>query len=343
MSIHNFSIAFGDYDKNAGRYYLPENSPLKSTIFLALKLGKPLLITGEPGTGKTQLAHWAAWYLSNQQHENIFPFIDKPFSFHTKTSSIGKDLFYQYDAISHFQDREGKKHISEFINLSAMGLSICQTLGSNELNENSALKGIRNMDQLQPSPASSVLLIDEVDKAPREFANDLLDEIENSKFSIKEMDTTILRNTDRRARILVILTSNNENALPEAFLRRCLFYHVPFPSDEELLEIIFSRIDPFLAETSSNAAHHFKYRYQKVLELFRIIRGKSIIKPPSTSELLDWVKVLHMEDLMVEGIDVLKTESLTANQRKSLKLSLYTLIKNAQDLQQVEDFLQLNK
>src|SRR6187549_2041704 len=107
MEQENFQIAFGNYDKSPASYYLSETNPLRATIFLALKLGKPLLITGEPGTGKTQLAYWAAWHLSTKSDINITPFLSRPFVFNTKTTSAGKDLFYQYDAISHFQDREG--------------------------------------------------------------------------------------------------------------------------------------------------------------------------------------------------------------------------------------------
>ena len=158
MQSENFRIAFGNYDKSPEHYYLSDDNPLKSTIFLALKLGKPLLITGEPGTGKTQLAYWAAWYLAAQRNENINPFLPQPFVFHTKSSSAGKDLFYNYDAISHFQDKDGKKSIAEFVSLSAMGQAICQTLGRRAVISEHQLAGLRNINSLHEDKRSSVLL-----------------------------------------------------------------------------------------------------------------------------------------------------------------------------------------
>jgi MoxR-like ATPase len=341
MVSENFQIAFGNYDKSPQNYYLSDANPLKSAIFLALKLGKPLLITGEPGTGKTQLAYWAAWYLSTKVDHNITPFIPRPFVFHTKSSSAGKDLFYNYDAISHFQDKEGKKHVSDFISLSAMGQAICQTQGRSTIISNSGLKGIRNINSIHERPHSSVLLIDEIDKAPRDFSNDLLNEIENNRFYIPEIETEIARSDDRKTRILVILTSNSEKSLPDAFLRRCLFYHVPFPSDSELMTIILQRINPFLEELAGNSGIDFKDHYARAIKLFQSIRSRSTVKPPSTSELLDWIKVLHLENIIREDFDEKSLAYLPPLRKRALQLSLYTLLKTKEDLDQVEQFLNL--
>jgi MoxR-like ATPase len=336
MNLHDFTIAFGSYDKSVENYHLPDDNPLKAALFMALKLGKPLLVTGEPGTGKTQLAYWAAWHLHNRSDSNLTPFLSRPFEFHTKTASAGKDLFYHYDAISHFQDKEGKKDVSEFIYLSAMGQAISQTMGRRGLLSKYKLQGLKNLEVLGDEPSSSVLLIDEIDKAPREFANDLLDEIENNKFTIKEMNTTIYRSLDKKTRVLVILTSNNESLLPEAFLRRCLYFNISFPTDAELMEIIIKRIGPFLEETSHHAALDFRSAYEQVIRVFRQIRERSNIKKPSTSELLDWIKVLHMEDLIYAD---LQNGNLDDKQKRSLQLSLYTLLKNEQDLEAIKGFL----
>jgi len=226
-----------------------------------------LLITGEPGTGKTQLAYWAAWYLSTKMDNNITQFLPQPFVFNTKTNSAGKDLFYQYDAISHFQDKEGKKYVSEFISLAAMGQAICQTHGRDVILTKFGLKGIRNADSIKERPHSSVLLIDEIDKASRDFTNNLLNEIENNKFAIAEMDKEISRSEERKTRSLVIMTSNSERSLPDAFLRRCLFYNVPFPSDNDLLAIILQRIGPFLAELGRDSHIDFSEHYRYAINI----------------------------------------------------------------------------
>jgi MoxR-like ATPase len=341
MVSENFDIAFGNYDKSPQNYYLSDANPLKSAIFLALKLGKPLLITGEPGTGKTQLAYWAAWYLSTKSDPNITQFIPKPFVFHTKSSSVSKDLFYNYDAISHFQDKEGKKTVSEFISLAAMGQAICQSMGKDTVLSKSGLSNIRNIDSIQHDPHSSVLLIDEIDKAPRDFSNDLLNEIENNRFFIPEMEKDLTRSEDRKTRILIILTSNSEKSLPDAFLRRCLFYHVPFPSESELMTIILQRISPFLDEIANGAKVDFTSHYARAIKLFQVIRAKSAVKPPSTSELLDWIKVLHLENIIHEDFNENNLAFLPPLRKKALQLSLYALVKTKEDLDEVEDFLKL--
>jgi MoxR-like ATPase len=341
MDQDNFQIAFGHYDKSPQSYYLSDTNPLKATIFLALKLGRPLLITGEPGTGKTQLAHWAAWYLSTKTDPNITPFLPEPFVFHTKSSSAGKDLFYNYDAISHFQDKEGKKSVAEFISLTAMGQAICQTQGKNTVGTRFGLDRIRNINIIEGAPHSSVLLIDEIDKAPRDFSNDLLNEIENNRFSIPEMEKEIIKSDDRKTRILVILTSNGEKSLPDAFLRRCLFYHVPFPTENELMAIILQRLGPFLDEIGNNFMVDFKEHYSHALKLFHLIREKSTVKPPSTSELLDWLKVLHLENIIKDNIDANNIEFLPPARKKALQLSLYTLVKTKEDLEEIEKLLKL--
>ena len=341
MESDNFQIAFGSYDKSPQSYYLSDTSPLKSAVFLALKLGKPLLITGEPGTGKTQLAYWAAWYLSTKTDPNIVSFLPDPFVFHTKSNSASRDLFYHYDAISHFQDKEGKKDVADFISLAAMGQAICQTLGREVLLSQYGLEGIRNIDTILPDPHSSVLLIDEIDKATRDFPNDLLNEIESSKFSIPEMEKEIPRSTDRKTRNLIILTSNSERSLPDAFLRRCLFYNVAFPTDSELMSIVLQRLHPFLTEIGNQSEMDFREHYQRAIRLFHVIREKASIKPPSTSELLDWLKVLHMENLIRNLVDEKDMEYMPANHKRTLQLSLYTLLKTKEDLEEIETLLKL--
>ncbi|GEO08190.1 hypothetical protein [Segetibacter aerophilus] len=169
----------------------------------------------------------------------------------------------------------------------------------------------------------------------------MLHEIENNRFYIPEVEQEITRSTDRKARILVILTSNSEKNLPDAFLRRCLFYNVDFPSEDELVKIVTNRLSPFLTEIEIGSQIDFADQYRRVLKIFQAIRDRSVVKPPSTSELLDWVKVLHLEGLIHNNFDERNAQFLPPEQKKALQLSLYTLIKTKEDLEEVEDFLQL--
>jgi MoxR-like ATPase len=341
MSVQDFRIAFGHYDNSPEYYHLPPDSPLQAALRLALKLGKPLLITGEPGTGKTQLAHWAAWFLSQQTGGAFLPFVSKPFVFSTKTQSTGRDLFYQYDAIAHFQDKEGRRKVSEFISLHAMGQAIVQTMGREAIIANENLAGIRNLSSIDPAARSSVVLIDEIDKAPRDFTNDLLHELENNRFQVPELGCELERSADRRARMLVVMTSNSEKNLPDAFLRRCLFFHVPFPSEDELLQILISRLGPFLSELEASSTENFEDHYRRVLQVFKFIRESSVVKPPSTSELLDWVKVLHLERLIDRNFDERNIRFMPPEQKQAIQLSLYTLLKTREDLEAIESLLAL--
>ncbi len=343
--MNQFDIAFGSYDTDPSKYFIADESGLKKAILLALKLSKPLLITGEPGIGKTQLAYWAAKILSEQTSDNLLPFIDKPYIFITKSKSESNDLYYQYDAISHFQDKEGKKNVAEFINLSAMGLAICQTYGFdiNWILESNPLRGIKNLNAVKNTSMSSVVLIDEVDKAPRDFTNDLLDEIENNHFHIKEINTTIKRNDERKARILTILTSNSETNLPEPFLRRCLFFNIEFPADRDLLQIIFNRISPFLNEISQNySTYELESKYKSLITLFKHIRDDVKNKPPSISELLDWIKILHLEglvELIDEDFTYSNINTLSDENKKLFRLSLLALLKNKEDIEEINSII----
>jgi MoxR-like ATPase len=342
MPTTDFQIAFGHYDNSPEHYYLSEEDPLRAAIHLALKLGKPLLITGEPGTGKTQLAYWAAWYLAQRQDARLLPFLPRPFVFHTKTHVTGRELFYHYDAIAHFQDKEGRKPAAAFISLAAMGQAIAQTHGRHALAGRLGLEAIRNWTSVDGEPHSSVLLVDEIDKAPRDFTNDLLHEMESSHFAIPELEQEIARSDDRRARVLMILTSNSEKNLPDAFLRRCLFFNVAFPGEEELLRILLTRLGPFLSELERFSDIDLEQHYRRVIRLFQHIRKRSVVKPPSTSELIDWVKVLHLEGLLDRNFEAENIRYMGPEQKRALQLSLYALVKTREDLEAIESELGIN-
>jgi MoxR-like ATPase len=267
--------------------YYPEEGLLKA-FEIAVALNKPLLLSGEPGTGKTKFAHFAARKLSKQTADSTAPFLPDPFVFPVKSTSVANDLFYNYDAVGHF--RSEQKDAQPFITLQAMGMAFAQTHdgGSASLD---VLKGIRNFNKSSgDGPRSSVVLIDEIDKAPREFPNDLLHEMENYECWVPELSCKLTRNKESERRIAVIITSNSEKNLPNAFLRRCVFYHIEFP-EGKLLEI---------AKLKLNLRDNDQYnaRIEKAVRSFMDMRERATNKKPTTSEFLEWVAVLRDNGLL---------------------------------------------
>jgi MoxR-like ATPase len=260
------------------RNYIAGNE-LRQAVNVALALGQPLLITGEPGTGKTELAKSIAWELG-------IPKLD----FFTKTTSTATDLFYQYDALRRFQDAhlpEHKHHtIHDYIQYQALGQAILLTYPpekvKNYLPEKLQGKG----------PTRAVLLIDEIDKAPRDLPNDILNEVADMKFTVKETDQPFC--AQQQFRPILVLTSNSEKNLPDAFLRRCIFYHIAFPSEQQLKEIVqkrFSAYPDFTPEFIEAACARF-------IE----IRELALKKKPATAEFLSWIQVLRSLGLETKDI-----------------------------------------
>ncbi|OQX97256.1 MAG: hypothetical protein B6I24_09410 [Bacteroidetes bacterium 4572_128] len=293
---------------------------LQSAVKVAIALGQPLLITGEPGTGKTRLAHKVAYDLS-QNNENL---IEKPFVFNTKTNSVASDLFYTYDAIKHFHDANIKHknencHLdtSKYITLQALGKAIAFASDDESIKE-------KYLEEKIKHPQSSVVLIDEIDKAPRDFSNDILNEIENYQFTIKETDETIKKSSEEK--IIVILTSNSEKNLPDAFLRRCVFFHLPFPKKDELIEIIKLH----LGDTS-------KYAKDVFVDYFLEVRENMLKKKPATAEFISWLKVLELEKF-IENDENIDFDNLTKKQENILKISYSLLAKTEEDLKENTNF-----
>ncbi|WP_374516213.1 AAA family ATPase [Brevundimonas sp.] len=224
---------------------------LKIAVNAAVALERPLLIKGEPGTGKTVLAYEMARAL------------DAPLiTWHVKSTTKAQQGLYEYDAVSRLRDSQlGDERVHDVRNYLKKG----------------------KLWEAFTSPVRPVLLIDEIDKADIEFPNDLLQELDRMEFYVHETDETI--RAERRP--VVVITSNNEKELPDAFLRRCFFHYIRFPDAETMqaiVEVHFPGIKPRLVS--------------EALKTFYEIRDTpGLKKKPSTSELLDWLKLLMVDDV----------------------------------------------
>lgn len=289
---------------NAPALYLASEG-LCDAVNVALALGQPLLLTGEPGTGKTQLAASIAYELGTP----------RPLVFNTKTTSVAKDLFYRYDALRHFHDSQFRRDeiaIETYVTYEALGLAILLSMPPEQAD------GHLPPDLRGKGPIRSVVLVDEIDKAPRDFSNDILNEIENLSFTVSETGNTFSAEPDHRP--ILILTSNSEKNLPDAFLRRCIFYHIPFPEIDRLKEIVQRRCElrsDFTSAMLDGAIRHFAE-----------IRELALKKKPATAELLAWVKILEHLDLDVND--------LKPGEAETLAFTYAILAKNREDRETIE-------
>ncbi len=229
---------------------------LTMAVNAAVTLERPLLVKGEPGTGKTELARQVAASLD-------LPIIE----WNVKSTTKAQQGLYEYDAVSRLRD-------------SQLGDARVHDVG------NYIRKG--KLWQAFEAPGKVVLLIDEIDKADIEFPNDLLQELDRMEFHVYETGQTI------RAlhRPVVIITSNNEKELPDAFLRRCFFHYIRFPDAEVLARIVGVHYPGLKQRLLDEAMHQF----------FEIREVPGLKKKPSTSELLDWLKLILAEDLSPEDL-----------------------------------------
>ena len=263
---------------------------LTTAVNAAIALERPLLIKGEPGTGKTLLAQEIAAALGA-------PMI----SWHIKSTTRAQQGLYEYDAVSRLRDSQlGDARVSDIRNYIRRG----------------------KLWEAFTSEARPVLLIDEIDKADIEFPNDLLLELDRMEFFVYETRQTIVA----RQRPIVVITSNNEKELPDAFLRRCFFHYIRFPDAptmERIVEAHFPGIKPRLIE--------------EALKLFFAVRETpGLKKKPTTSELLDWLKLLLVDDVSAETLR-------ERDPRKLIPPLHGALLKNEQDVHLFERLAFLNR
>ena len=267
--------------------YLPDNR-LKEVVNLAIALRRPLLIKGEPGSGKTKLAISIAYELFEKELQaGQYKLEDVYFEWHVKSTSKAKDGLYRYDYIERLQHAQ-LKQINEgelkeeiaYVKRGALGRAFQQTKKLNE---------------------RVVLLIDEIDKADADFPNDLLRELDEMKYTIEELDDLNLQQESANPEKppIVIITSNDEKELPPAFLRRCLFFYIHFPSEEQLIEIVKAHFEEQGKdeETIQKIVEDF-YKVRKKMERDKDENEKKV----STSELIDWCQILlrHKEEDILE-------------------------------------------
>ncbi len=263
---------------------------LMLAVKAAMLLSRPLLIKGEPGTGKTLLAAEIARSLSMPLYE-----------WHIKSTTKAQQGLYEYDAVSRLRD-------------SQLGDARVRDIG------NYIVKG--TLWQAFDCEVRPVVLIDEIDKADIEFPNDLLRELDRMEFSVHETRETVRA----KHRPLIVITSNDEKELPDAFLRRCFFHYIRFPDAETMTRIVDVHFPGLKRELLQSALQAF----------FKVRETPGLKKRPSTSEFLDWIKLLVAEDIA--------PESLRSDDARSLIPPLYgALLKNEQDVHLFEQLLFLNR
>jgi MoxR-like ATPase len=268
-------------------------SDLQLAVNAAITLQRPLLIKGEPGTGKTMLAEEVAKSLGLQLLQ-----------WHIKSTTKAQQGLYEYDAVSRLRDSQ----------LGGVDGGRVQDI------RNYILKGV--LWQAFDAESPCVLLIDEVDKADIEFPNDLLRELDRMEFYVYETRELI----KARHRPIVFITSNNEKELPDAFLRRCFFHYIRFPDKETMQRIVDVHFPSLKKELLSEALRVF----------FDVREMPGLKKKPSTSELLDWLKLLLAEDI---PLDALKS----ADRKKFIPPLHGALLKNEQDVHLFERLVFLSR
>lgn len=263
---------------------------LKMAVNAAASLERPLLIKGEPGTGKTMLAEEIAQSLGMEL-----------ISWHIKSTTKAQQGLYEYDAVSRLRDSQlGDDRVHDINNYIEKG-KLWEAFTSDE---------------------RCVLLIDEIDKADIEFPNDLLLEIDKMQFHVYETGETVVA----KHRPIVVITSNNEKELPDAFLRRCFFHYIQFPDRETMQDIVDVHFPSIKEDLVKEAMEIF----------FDVRKVPGLKKKPSTSELIDWLKLLMADDIPEE---ILRNRDTS----KAIPPLYGALVKNEQDVQLLERLAFMNR
>ena len=263
---------------------------LTMAVNAAVTLERPILVKGEPGTGKTQLALEVANSLGRPL-----------FEWHIKSTTKAQQGLYEYDAVARLRDSQlGDERVHDIANYIVRG----------------------KLWEAFESEQQPVLLIDEIDKADIEFPNDLLQELDRMEFFVYETKQLV----KARHRPIIVITSNNEKELPDAFLRRCFFHYIKFPDKDTMAQIV----DVHFPDLKKNLLREALEAFYKL----RDVRG--LKKKPSTSELLDWIKLLLAEDI--------PPEALRSGDSRSAIPPLYgALLKNEQDVHLFEQLVFLDR
>ena len=263
---------------------------LKVAVNAAVLLRRPLLVKGEPGTGKTVLAHEIAKAVNA-------PLIE----WNVKSTTKAQQGLYEYDAVARLRDGQlGDERVHDIRNYIKKG-KLWEAFTSEKL---------------------PVLLIDEIDKADIEFPNDLLQELDRMSFDVYETHETIAA----KERPIVVITSNNEKELPDAFLRRCFFHYIKFPDADTMTQIVNVHFPTLKKDLLAVALKTF----------FDVRNLPGLKKKPSTSELLDWLKLLVAEDIPLEALQ-------SADQKVSVPPLVGALLKNEQDVTLFEKLVFMNQ
>ena len=263
---------------------------LKMAVNAAVTLQRPILIKGEPGTGKTQLATEVANSLGK-------PLLE----WHIKSTTKAQQGLYEYDAVARLRDSQlGDERVHDISNYILRG----------------------KVWEAFESEQQAVLLIDEIDKADIEFPNDLLLELDRMEFYVYETKKVVRA----KNRPIIVITSNNEKELPDAFLRRCFFHYIRFPDKETMEQIVNVHFPKLKKNLLSEALNSF-YKVREV---------PGLKKKPSTSELLDWIKLLLAEDIPPEALRI-------ENSRKAIPPLYGALLKNEQDVHLFERLVFLDR